>query len=40
MRDFTNKINNFLNAAINTTILMIAIGIFLALFPDLEPRNH
>jgi hypothetical protein len=36
MRDFTNKINNFLNAAINTTILMIAIGIFLALFPTLS----
>lgn len=36
MRDFTNKINNLLNAAINTTILMIAIGIFLALFPTLS----
>ena len=36
MRDFTNKINNFLNAAINTTILMIAIGIFLAFFPTLS----
>ena len=36
MRDFTSKINNFLNAAINTTILMVAIGIFLALFPTLS----
>ena len=36
MRDFANKINNFLNAAINTTILMVAIGIFLALFPTLS----
>ena len=36
MRDFTNKINNFLNAAINTTILMIAIGTFLAFFPTLS----
>ena len=36
MQTFTNKINNFLNAAINTTILMIAIGIFLALFPTLS----
>ena len=36
MRDFTSKINNFLNAAINTTILMAAIGIFLALFPTLS----
>ena len=36
MRDFTNKINNFLNTAINTTVLMIAIGIFLALFPTLS----
>jgi hypothetical protein len=36
MRDFTNKINNFLNAAINTTILMVAIGFFLTLFPTLS----
>ncbi len=36
MRDFTSKINNFLNAAINTTILMVAIGIFLTLFPTLS----
>lgn len=36
MRDFASKINNFLNAAINTTILMVAIGIFLALFPTLS----
>ena len=36
MRDFANKINNFLNAAINTTILMVAIGFFLTLFPTLS----
>ena len=36
MRDFTNKINNFLNAAISTTILMVAVGVFLALFPTLS----
>ena len=36
MRDFANKINNFLNAAINTAILMVAIGIFLTLFPTLS----
>ena len=36
MRDFTSKINNFLNAAINTAILMVAIGIFLTLFPTLS----
>ena len=36
MQSFTNKINNFLTAAINTTILMICVGGFLALFPTLS----
>lgn len=36
MQNLTNKINNFLNAAISTTILMVCVGSFLALFPTLS----
>lgn len=36
MQNLTNKINNFLNAAISTTVLMVCVGSFLALFPTLS----
>lgn len=36
MQNLTNKINSFLNAAVSTTVLMICIGLFLALFPTLS----
>lgn len=36
MQNLTNKINNFLNTAISTTILMIFVGAFLAIFPTLS----
>lgn len=36
MQSFTNKINSFLTAAVNTTVLMICVGFFLALFPTLS----
>ena len=36
MQNLTNKINNFLNTAISTTVLMIFVGAFLAIFPTLS----
>lgn len=36
MQNLTNKINNFLNTAISTTVLMIFVGSFLAIFPTLS----
>ena len=36
MQNLTNKINGFLNAAISTTVLMVCVGSFLALFPTLS----
>lgn len=36
MQSFTNKINSFLTAAVSTTVLMICVGFFLALFPTLS----
>lgn len=36
MQNLTNKINSFLNAAISTTVLMICVGLFLAIFPTLS----
>lgn len=36
MQNLTNKINSFLNAAVSTTVLMICVGSFLALFPALS----
>ena len=36
MQNLTNKINNFLNTAISTTVLMVFVGAFLAIFPTLS----
>ena len=36
MQNLTNKINNFPNTAISTTVLMIFVGSFLAIFPTLS----